>query len=129
MKDLLLVMMVSVALLAVGCSKEHDYLPTSFMYDPPSIPLDLQVTGGNEQAVLNWDYPSEEMGSIREFRVYYYFEVYDLVELVDTTSSMTFTDTQLVGNLNYCYQVSAVDTTGLEGYRTEAVCAFVRTSD
>ena len=129
MKDLLLVMVVSVAVLAVGCSEEHKDLPTSFMYDPPSVPLDLQVTGGNQQAVLNWDYPSEEMGTIEEFRVYYYFEGYGLGELVGTTNATNFTDTQLVGNLSYCYQVSAVDTTGLEGYRTETVCVFVATSD
>jgi len=129
MKCLLLVMVVSVAVLAVGCSKEHEGLPTSFIYDPPSVPLNFEVTGGNQQAVLDWDYPSEEMGEIEEFRVYYYFEGYDIVELVGTTNETNFTDIQLVGNLTYCYQVSAVDTSGLEGYRTEAVCAFVGTSD
>lgn len=129
MKGLLLVMVVSVAVLAVGCSKEHEDLPTSFIYDPPSVPLDLEVAGGNQQAVLNWDYPSEEIGGIEEFRVYYYFEAYGIVELVGTTNTTNFTDTQLVGNLSYCYQVSAVDTTGLEGYSTEEVCAFVGTSD
>lgn len=129
MKGLLLVMVVSAAVLSVGCGEEHKDLPTSFMYDPPSVPLDLQVTGGNQQAVLTWDYPSEEMGSIEEFRVYYYYEAYDLLELIGTTNSTNYTDTQLVGNLNYCYQVSAVDTSGLEGYRTEAECVFVGTSD
>jgi len=129
MKDLLLVMVVSVAVLTVGCSKEHEDLPTSFIYDPPSVPLDFEVTGGNHQAVLNWDYPSEEIGGIEEFRVYYYFEAYGIVELAGTTNATNYTDTQLVGNLRYCYRVSAVDTTGLEGYRTEAVCAFVGTSD
>lgn len=129
MKNLLRVMTISVALLAVGCGNEHTDLPTGFIYDPPSVPLDLQVTGGNQQAVLNWDYPSEEMGSIREFRIYYYYEIYDLIELVGTTSATNFTDMQLVGNLNYCYCVSAVDTTGFEGHRTGTVCAFVGTSD
>jgi fibronectin type 3 domain-containing protein len=129
MKGLLLVMVVSVAVMSVGCSEEHKDLPTSFIYDPPSVPLDLQVTGGNQQAVLNWDYPSEEMEAIEEFRVYYYFEAYGLIELVGTTNATSYTDNQLVGNLTYCYQVSAVDTAGLEGYRTEAVCVFVGTSD
>ena len=129
MKGLLLVMVVFVAFLSVGCSEEHKDLPTSFIYDPPSVPLDLQVTGGNQQAVLTWDYPSEEMGSIEEFRVYYYYEAYGLLELIGTTNSTNYTDTQLVGNLNYCYRVSAVDTTGLEGYRTETVCVFVGSSD
>ncbi len=129
MKYVLLVMTVSIAILAAGCSKEHENLPTGFIYDPPSVPFDLQVTGGNEQAVLTWDYPSEEMGSIEEFRIYYYYEAYDLIELVGTSSTTNFTDTQLVGNLSYCYRVSAVDTTGLEGYRSETVCDFVGTSN
>jgi len=129
MKYTLLVTMVSVALMAAGCGSEHGNLPTGFIYDPPSAPLDLQVTGGNQQAVLSWDYPSEEMGRIEEFRIYYYYEVYDLLEQVGTSSTTNFTDTQLVGNLSYCYKVSAIDTTGLEGYRTEGVCAFVTASD
>ena len=69
------------------------------------------------------------MGSIEEFRIYYYYEAYDLIELVGTSSTTNFNDTQLVGNLTYCYKVSAVDTTGLEGHRSETVCAFVGTSD
>lgn len=129
MKGLLLVIMVSIALMAIGCTKEHEDLPTSFIYDPPSVPLDFEVTGGNQQALLDWDYPPEEIGSIEEFRVYYYYEAYDLLELVGTTNSTNYTDTQLVGNLTYCYQVSAVDTAGLEGHRTEAICVFVSTSN
>ena len=129
MKGLLLVITASAVLMAFGCTKEHEDLPTSFIYDPPSVPLDFEVTGGNEQAFLDWDYPLEEMGSIEEFRIYYYYEAYDLLELVGTSNSTNFTDTQLVGNLTYCYQVSAVDTFGLEGNRTEAVCVFVSTNN
>ena len=129
MKGLPIVLLVATLLLAAGCSKEHEDLPTSFIYDPPSVPLDLQVTAGNQQATLDWDYPVEEMDGIEEFRVYYYYEVYDLLELIGTTNSTNFTDTQLVGNLTYCYRVSAVYTTGLEGERTETVCVFVGTSN
>ena len=128
MKGLLLVMVVSVAVLTVGCGKEHEDQPTSFNYDPPSDPLDFEVTGGNQQSIMNWDYPPEEIGGIEEFRVYYYFESYGIIELVGTSSATNYTDTQLVGNLTYCYQVSAVDTNGLEGNRTEAICVFVGTS-
>ena len=73
MKALLLVTVVSALLLTAGCTKEHEDLPTSFIYDPPSAPLDLEVTGCNQLALLDWDYPSEEMGRIVEFRVYYYY--------------------------------------------------------
>jgi hypothetical protein len=48
--------------------------------------------------------------------------------LVGTTRDTAFVDSLLVGNLTYCYEVSAVDTTGFEGFRTSPQCVFVRTS-
>lgn len=115
--------------LTIGCSKDHSDLPTGFIYDPPSVPTDLDVVGGAELATLSWDFPSEEMDGISEFRIYYYYELYGIQELIGTTTETTYVDSFLVGNLEYCYQVSAVDTTELEGYRTEAECVFVGTSN
>lgn len=115
--------------LTTGCSKDHSDLPTGFIYDPPSVPTDLDVEGGVELATLSWDFPSEEMDEISEFNIYYYYEVYGIQELIGTTTETSYVDSFLVGNLQYCYQVSAVDTTGLEGYRTEEECAFVGTSN
>jgi fibronectin type 3 domain-containing protein len=128
MKRFVIMIVVSAVTLLSGCSKEHDSLPTSFMYDPPPTPTTLEVASGDYEATLTWDYPAEEMGALEEFRIYYYYEVYDLLELVDRTNETTYTDSELVGNLLYCYRVSAVDTTGLEGYRTETVCVVVDVS-
>jgi hypothetical protein len=108
-----------------ACSTEHTDLPTGFVYDPPPTPANFQVVGGQERATLSWSYPSSTLDRIEEFRVYYYYEIYDMSELIGTTSDTSYVDSLLVGNLYYCYRISAVDTTGLEGWRTETVCDFV----
>ena len=36
---------------------------------------------------------------------------------------MSYEDTGLVGHVQYCYVVSAVDTFGMEGYRSGVECA------
>jgi hypothetical protein len=123
----IVIIMVSAVMFLLGCSKEHQDLPTSFAFDPPPTPTNFDVVGGPYEAVLTWDYPPEEMGALKEFRVYYYYEIYGMVELIGTTHETSYTDAQLVGNLIYCYRVSAVDTTDLEGYRTQTVCDTVVT--
>ena len=129
MKHLVIVIIVSAIALLSGCSKEHQDLPTSFAFDPPPTPTNFNVVGGPYQAVLTWDYPPEEMGALKEFRIYDYYDVYGVAELIGTTKETSFIVSQLVGNVIYCYRVSAVDTTGLEGHRSETVCAFVGTSN
>jgi hypothetical protein len=108
-----------------ACSKNHENLPTGFAYTPPTTPTNLQVEGGAERATLTWSYPADEIETLEEFRVYYYVEAYDLLQLIGTTSDSTYVDSVLVGNLVYCYSISAVDSTGLEGWRTPTVCEFV----
>ncbi len=115
-------------LLAVSCSKEHTNLPVGFKYDPPETPTDLRVTSEAENAILNWSYPEGMMDSVEEFRVYYYLQGYDLIELIATTTDTTFVDSMLIVNMEYCYKVSAVDTTGFEGYRTDSVCEVISSS-
>ena len=123
--------MISVVMLAmlvvVSCGKDHEGLPTSFIYEPPPTPTDFQATAGVEEVHLSWSYPSESLPELEEFRIYYYYSIYDMVELIGTTSDTEYTDTQLIGNVEYCYVVSAVDTTGLEGWRTSMECVTVLT--
>lgn len=117
-----------VAALYISCGKDHQDLPTGFAYDPPSTPTNLVVTGGAELSTIKWSFPAIARASIREFRVYEYYEAYDMIELIGTTTDTVFVDSLLIGNLAYCYKVSAVDTSGFEGWRTGSVCAFVRSS-
>jgi hypothetical protein len=114
--------------LVFSCSTDHKNLPTSFEYTPPPTPTNLTAAGGEERSTLSWEYPAEARTTIKEFRVYEYLPSYDLLELVGTTTDTVFIDSLLIGNLMYCYKVSAVDTTGLEGWRSAAVCTLVKTA-
>ncbi len=118
----------AIAALCVSCGADHRDLPTGFAYDPPAAPTGLVVAGGEEMSTITWSYAAIDRASIREFRVYEYFASYDMMQLIGTTSDTVFVDSLLIGNLDYCYKVSAVDTSNFEGWRTGSVCAFVRTA-
>jgi hypothetical protein len=125
-KTMIALMIVAVAAF-VSCSNDHGTEPGPFDVEAPSAPTDLSVTAGTEQATIAWDYDSGSMGALEEFRIYYYFAAFDVVELAGTTTSLIYTDTKLVGNVEYCYKVSAVDTFGMEGWRTDEECAVINT--
>jgi len=118
----------AIAALCISCGADHQDLPTGFAYDPPPTPTNLVVTGGEELSTIAWSYPASDRGSIRAFRVYEYFASYDMIQLIGTTTDTVFVDSLLIGNLGYCYKVSAIDTSDFEGWRTESVCAFVRSA-
>ncbi len=122
-----IVLMLAAAVLLAGCGKDHADLPTAFIYTVPPTPTNLAADPGPERCTVSWSYPAEARDLVREFRVYQYYEGYDMVALVGVTADTSFVDTLLVGNLYYCYKVSAVDTTGFEGWRAGEVCAFVPT--
>jgi len=125
MKRFALVVLLVAA--ACSCGKDHGTAPARFDVTALPAPVDLAVEPGPEQATLTWSYPLESRACVREFRLYYYFEVFDVIEPIASTEDTFFVDTRLVGNLQYCYVVSAVDTNGIEGWRTSAVCALIET--
>ena len=127
LKKMLLAFTVVAMAALISCSNDHGTEPAPFDAVAPPTPTGLSVTSGAEQATIAWDYPAEDMATLEEFRVYYYFPAYNVVELAGTTTDMTYVDTKLVGNFEYCYKVSAVDTFGMEGYRTEEECAVINT--
>ena len=116
------------AALCISCGKDHRDLPTGFAYDPPPTPTNLVAIGGEELCTIKWSYRADALASIGEFRVYEYFAAYDMIELIGTTIDTVFIDSLLIGNLGYSYKVSAVDKAGFEGWRTDSVCAFVRSA-
>ena len=126
LKKITIALIVVAAGAFVSCSNNHGTEPAAFDVDAPQAPTDLSVTPGTEQATITWDYDGD-MGALEEFRVYYYFSAFDVVELAGTTTSTTYSDTRLVGNVEYCYKVSAVDTFGMEGWRTDEDCAVINT--
>lgn len=134
LKKTVIALMVVAAAAFVSCSNNHGTEPAPFDVEAPPTPTGLSVDPGSEQATISWDYPSESMGAVEEFRVYYYFAAFNAVELAGTVAAsdltypdLTYTDTKLVGNVEYCYRVSAVDTFGMEGKRTGEECAVINT--
>ena len=125
MRSFAVYLLIAAVGVCLSCGKDRENLPTGFAYSPPPAPQDLVVVGGREASTISWSYPASSRPLIKEFRVYQYLEAYDLVQLVGTTRDTTFTDSFLIGNLYYCYKVSAVDTTGFEGWRTASECTFV----
>lgn len=115
----------AVTLLLLSCGEDHGTEPGAFEFADPPVPVDLTVTPGPGSATIEWSYPAGELGRVEEFRVYYWVEAFEAVELVGTTSAGSFVDSRLVGNLEYCYMVSAVDTNGFEGYRAGPECAVI----
>jgi len=119
------IIIAATALLAVSCGNDHGAEPEPFEFEDPPAPADLTVTPGPGSATIEWSYPAGDLGEVEEFRVYYWVEAFDAVELAGTTATTSYVDSRLVGNLEYCYMVSAVDTNGLEGYRTGPECAVI----
>lgn len=118
------IMPVLAVLLAVSflaCGADHDNLPTAFECSPPPVPVDLSATVQSGEVLLAWGHA--DPGIVSEYRVYYFYEAYGMIEFIGSTTEMQYRDDDLVPNVEYCYVVSAVDTNGLEGYRTESLCA------
>lgn len=115
----------ALALAAVSCGKDHTGLPTGPEKEALPAPTGVALAPGAEFCRVSWSFPEELRPLVKEFRVYQYFSGYDLVELVGTTADTFCVDAYLIGNLYYCYVVSAVDSSDFEGWRSSPVCAFV----
>ena len=128
LKKAILATVVIAAAALVSCSDDHGTEPAPFDVSAPDAPTGLTVTSGPASATVEWSFDGDA-GSLEEFRVYYHFQAYGLLELVGTTDPgiLTYTDTGLVGNVEYCYVVSAVDTSGMEGMRTGEECVVAGT--
>jgi len=129
MRKFWLIICIGVVFAFLSCSKEHSDLPTGFEYDPLPAPYNVVVEGGKEEAVISWSFTNDKLDRVKEFRVYQYIEAYDMLQLIGTTSDTTYTDSLLIGNLLYCYKVSAVDSSNFEGWRSGEACAFVLSRD
>lgn len=109
----------------MSCSADHGDSPAGFDFSAPDSPTDFTVTTSPNELTLEWDYPGD-IAEVSEFRVYYFYEMYGLEEFVGTASGMTYIDEDLIGNMIYCYKVSAVDLDGHEGPRTGTICEMTQ---
>jgi hypothetical protein len=128
MKSIALYIVVFLVLITASCGNDHGQQPAPFNIDPPARPTGLTVTPGPGEAMVEWGYAGGDLDLVSEFRIYYYFDVIGEAEFIAATTDTFFLDSQLVGNLEYCYTVSAVDTNGIEGWRASAECALIETN-
>ncbi len=79
---------------------------------PPSTPTDVMATGGNGFITLTWSMPDSDGGSpIIRYNVYRGLS-YATMSLWDTTNDTSFTDLDVVNDVNYTYAVTAVNSVG-----------------
>jgi hypothetical protein len=126
MKSIAICFLGSLILALSSCGNDHGTEPLPIDTVAPPRPTGLTVTPGPSEAMVQWSHADLDL--VEEFRIYYYLEVYDQQQFIAATPDTFFLDSLLVGNLEYCYIVSAVDTNGIEGYRTSAECALVETN-
>jgi hypothetical protein len=123
---------VIIAFFLGGCSDDHGTSPASFNYDALSAPDSFKITPGSYSLTLNWHYSSENVALTKEFLIYavYYTEYGEYLDPVDTVAAnvgqtdYVDTNSRLFGNAEYCYVLSAVDSSGIEGWRTETKCGI-----
>lgn len=92
--------------------------PNGGDFDWPSAPSDLRVMGTTDTEVtLAWSAASDDVGVEG-------YKVYRDDAMTDTTVATTFTDTGLVPDTRYAYQVTAFDAAGNESDGSNKVWAI-----
>ncbi len=95
---------------------------------PPSAPLNLLASTGNQEISLAWDAPSFDGGlPIVNYRIYRGTTPGGEVFHVEIGNVLTHIDTGLVNGQMYCYRVSAVNPVG-EGAMSNEACATPTTA-
>lgn len=97
-----------------------DMSGTSDDTTPPGKVTGLTANAiSSSQIDLNWDdSPDADLA---------YYKVYRNGTFIDTSSASSYSDTGLIGDTTYTYQVSAVDTSGNEGELSDPVSATTET--
>lgn len=90
----------------------------------PGPPTSVSGVPGNEQVAVSWSPPSSDGGApVSSYRVYRDGQV---VRVVTTPATRSFTDTGLANGTTYRYQVAAVNPAG-EGPRSAAISVMAGT--
>jgi fibronectin type 3 domain-containing protein len=84
----------------------------------PPTPQNLTALVGDRTVKLSWEVSDS---SVWRFRIYRSDSSNAEPELVDSSAAMEFSDEGLVNGTSYLYQISSVDSSGFEGYRSRRV--------
>ncbi len=95
---------------------------------PPSAPLNLSATAGDQQITLTWNTPSFDGGlPITNYRIYRGTTSGGEIFYAQIGIALTFPDFGLTNGQMYCYRVSALNGVG-EGPMSNEVCATPTTT-
>ncbi|MFQ5650655.1 MAG: fibronectin type III domain-containing protein [bacterium] len=87
----------------------------------PSTPVELRVTVGDGKIILNWAHSNGD--SVDYFNIYRQTDSDTVLALLDTTSLLTYTDTNVNNGVVYTYAISAVRNE-LEGRKARSPAAM-----
>lgn len=116
MRRLLLIIM-TLGVFVIGCDRE---IPTPSGYpskpELPVAPINLVITVADRALHLDWQ-PGDN-AEIERYRIYRGDSLTAAFILIDSSSTNSYVDNNLINNRLYFYQVSAVDSTGRSGSRS-----------
>jgi 6-phosphogluconolactonase (cycloisomerase 2 family) len=93
------------------------YATASVIDVPPTVPTNLAVSAGGTAASLSWGVSTDNI-AVDSYRIYR-----DSV-LIGTTTATSYRDAGLLNSTNYCYTVSAFDTSNNESVQSAQTCSM-----
>jgi len=120
MKKITLLMTIMLILAVGGCERK---IPSALsdLPESPKAPGNLRIAVGDNVLNLSWEV--ETPAAISKYFLYRSFTSADSLDLYDSTSALQYSDTRVQNGLRYYYQVSALSTADIEGYRSPMVSA------
>lgn len=105
-----------------GCTDQiAEPVRTNEVAGAPEVPRNLATTVGDGTVILSWEVSAP--ARISRYLIYRGDTTFAAPELIDSTTSLSYTDTGLRNTLRYIYQVTAIGTNGMESDFSRAVSA------
>ena len=104
-----------------GCDKKHPDLIAPLEDEFPSAPKNVIAKVGDRQITLFWEMNNSQ--NIKCYRIFKKDSIHEEVDLIDSSFTMQYTDVNVKNGVLYFYQISAVDSRGYEGKRSQVIAA------
>ncbi|MBK7090491.1 MAG: hypothetical protein IPH59_02020 [bacterium] len=106
----------------IGCTDQiAEPSRTNEVVGAPEVPRNLATSVGDGTVILSWEISTPSR--ISRYMIYRGDTTFAAPELIDSTTTLSYTDTGLRNTLRYIYQVTAIGTNGLESELSRAVSA------
>lgn len=110
------------SLVVFSCDKKPTGLTGFSSLNFPTSPDSIRVVVGDKVVIIQWSF-SDSSSSIQKFKIYRAENSAANFVFVDSSTAKTFTDRSIQNNITYYYQVTAVNKSGFEGKKSEAIVA------